>query len=142
VFLKAWGAFSTLREPAAFKSWLYSIAVNESKNALRSRKNNVSLEEEQARTFTERPDPGPSIEELVLGKPQPLLEAVKETARNTKPPWDDLDYAIFHLYYGVGEENFEEIARAVGTPSATVRSRVMRHIKPVIQRVAERFRKA
>src|SRR6266498_1894723 len=56
-FISAYGALRDFRYNSKFSTWLCSIAINKCQDHLRSRKNNISLEETNEQLACKTPDP-------------------------------------------------------------------------------------
>jgi RNA polymerase sigma-70 factor (ECF subfamily) len=111
-FLKAWKKRTSLRDVKAFRSWIYSIALNE----LRQRKRKLRpLTTKEIETTCERPLP----EQHVAGKKE--LERVM-AALNTLP--DDQREAI--LLVRIENMKFREVAEILKEPENTIKTRVRR----------------
>lgn len=111
-FLSAWEKRASLRDPGAFKPWLYSIALN----ALRQRKRKLRpLAVEEIKTACGRPSP----ERCVAGD-QELKRVL--TALNRLP--DDQREAI--LLVRMEQMKFREASEILGVPENTIKTRVRR----------------
>ncbi|MFQ6130634.1 MAG: RNA polymerase sigma factor [Armatimonadota bacterium] len=107
-FLKAYRQLHRFRGEAAFSTWLYSIAVNEGRVYLRSRRRRQARWEKQrdlegAEVEHAKPDTG-------LGPLQELLQELPERQR--------VAMALFYLE----ELSLDETARAAGAPTGTVKA--------------------
>ena len=118
--LKAWRSLASFREEAAFSTWLYRIAVNVCRDALRrqSVRQAESLEALREGGF-DPPDPAPGTESRVLS-----AESVRELrqAMSRLPEEQRVPLVLF----GVEGQSYEEIASLTGVPVGTVKSRVSR----------------
>ncbi|MGL1861380.1 MAG: RNA polymerase sigma factor [Pseudodesulfovibrio sp.] len=111
-FLKAWEKRGSLRDPKAFKSWIYSIALN----VLRQRKRKLRpLAVEDIEATCERPSP-----EQHVAASQELDRVLK--ALDQLP--DDQREAV--LLVRMENMKFREAAKALGVPENTVKTRVRR----------------
>jgi RNA polymerase sigma-70 factor (ECF subfamily) len=124
-FIKAYRGLKQFRGECAFYTWLYRIAINSAKNALRVRDRDrvgSTLDLQDARWAAEH---ATRLQELetpealtfaddICGIVNAALEALPEALR-TAVMLREID----HLSY-------EEIAAAMATPVGTVRSRVFR----------------
>ena len=99
------------RETGAFATWLYRIAVNAARDALRRRRHDpVPL------PSPEPPDPATPAETLCQQRELALLMA-RAVAELPEPL-----RVVLALHHDEGL-NFEEIARLTGTPASTLKSR-------------------
>jgi RNA polymerase sigma-70 factor (ECF subfamily) len=123
VFIKAYRSINNFRGDSAFYTWLYRIAVNAAKNALDARKRRPSADVdidniEQLNTneqFTTEEDP----ENLLAGQD---LQRVVEASLAALP--EELRRALMlREFEGLP---YEYIARIMGCPMGTVRSRIFR----------------
>ncbi len=111
-FLKAWEKRDNLRDPKAFKSWIYSIALN----VLRQRKRKLRpLAVEDIEATCERPSP-----EQHVAASQELDRVL--AALDTLP--DDQREAV--LLVRLENMKFREAAEMLGVPENTVKTRVRR----------------
>ncbi len=111
-FLKAWKKRADLRDTKAFRSWIYSIALNE----LRQRKRKLRpLTFEEIETPCARPSP------------EQHASARQELAR-VMTALDDLPDEQREAVLLVRMENmkFREAAKVLGVPENTVKTRVRR----------------
>ena len=138
-WVRVWRALGSFRGAAKFSTWLSHIAQNVCTDMGRRRRDQPSLDDPNSLLLREMPHPGPTPEEAVVGARQPIIEAIREEAARAKPPWDPLDHAIFEMMCGKIKTSFEEMARLLDLPASTVRSRVHKHIKPVLDRVRRNF---
>jgi len=132
-FIKAYRALGDFRGDSQFYTWLYRIAVNTAKNFLvaRSRRPPASdVDLEDAEHFV-------GNEGIIdLDTPENLaqcdeLRAVVEAAIRALP--EDLRVAItLREFEGL---SYEDIARVMGCPVGTVRSRIFRAREAIDQRV-------
>ncbi|OLR93281.1 RNA polymerase sigma factor [Actinokineospora bangkokensis] len=115
VFVGVWQRLGQLRDDAAFTGWLYRAATNRCLNTLRSRRPVADDEADQL------PDRGP------VGKPEreaetsAQLAALRSALRGLTP-----QQRACWLLREVHGRSYEEIARALGVTSATVRGRIAR----------------
>jgi len=111
-FLKAWEKRTDLRDAKAFRSWIYSIALN----VLRQRKRKLRpLAVEDIETTCERPSP-----EQHASDRQELDRVM--TALDALP--DDQREAV--LLVRMENMKFREAATVLGVPESTVKTRVRR----------------
>ena len=104
--LLAWQSFHRLREPAAVKSWLLRITVNCACGQRRKTGREVALEGLEERPAPESPE-----------GPGGLWEAVWALPREQR-------LAVILYYYD--DMSVAEIARTLGVPQGTVKSRLSR----------------
>ncbi len=94
------------------KNWLFKVAVNLSKNQLRSKKSEINFDDLEGVLSTE---------DEVLDSRTDCEEAVFKAVMSLKSIYRE----VIHLYYYDGYDT-NEIARILGLPSASVRSRLAR----------------
>ena len=104
--LLAWQSFHRLRDPAAAKGWLVRIAINCAYGQRRKTGREVALEGLEERPAPERPE-----------GPGGLWEAVRALPREQR-------LAVILYYYD--DMSVAEIARTLGVPQGTVKSRLSR----------------
>ena len=140
VFLKVFRNVDSFRGDSSLKTWIYRIAVNESRNHQRwfgrHRKKEVTLApagQEFETGWSVLPDPGPSPLELVMDRErQALLElALSEINPNFR--------AVLVLRELEGL-NYEEIAEILDLSLGTVKSRMLRGRDALRQRLAEHLK--
>jgi RNA polymerase sigma-70 factor (ECF subfamily) len=102
VFLRAMRQLHTLREPAAFGSWIATLARNEARMHHRARKLTVDLSDDI---------PGPSVEPAPFGTEE-LLHALRALPERYREP------LVLRL---VNQLSGEEIAGQLGLGHGTVR---------------------
>lgn len=108
-FIKAWQKLHTYRGGAKFSTWLFAIALNEFRTAVRSRKEMVSIDESEEEP--EEPSAPPDAMRL------DLTEALKRLNSNER--------AVILLCCQNGLSH-EEAASALGCPLGTVKTNVLR----------------
>lgn len=116
--LKAFGGFSKFREEARFSTWLYQIAVNACLDALRKRKETLSLDwlrEEGYDPADDAPDAFLQLEEKQ--RKQALKQAI------ARLPAEFRAAVVLVDLQGL---SYQEAADALDVPIGTVRSRVSR----------------
>lgn len=116
--LKAFRGFSRFEGRSKFSTWLYSIATNVCLDALRARRDAVSLELMMESGF-EVPDDAPeAYERLEASERRRLLKA----ALKELPP----DFKAALTLVDLHGLPYQEAADALGLPLGTVKSRVSR----------------
>lgn len=142
VFLKVFRNIGAFRGDSSLKTWVYRIAVNESRNQRRwfgrHRKQEVTLEPAYQETDSNHdilPDPGPSPLELAMNRErQELLEAaLSEINPNFR--------AVLVLREIEGL-NYDEIADILEISLGTVKSRILRGREALRQRLVEHLNPA
>jgi RNA polymerase sigma-70 factor (ECF subfamily) len=111
VFLRVYLARTRYRQAGAFSTWLYRIALNVGRDALRRhRRAPLPLPEGEP----------PAAEGLAEARceQQELAQAVEEALAELPPPLREV--LVLRHYEGL---NFEEIARLLGAPASTLKSR-------------------
>lgn len=134
---KAYAAFHQFKPGTNFKAWIYRVLVNTYINHYRRRKRapQVKSWEEMAvdgDADYARPDPNKfsSPEEAVLARMpdeevQPALESLPD------------EFRIAVILSDVDDFSYKEIAKILGIPLGTVRSRIFRGRRLLRQRLAE-----
>jgi RNA polymerase sigma-70 factor (ECF subfamily) len=121
VFVKVYRKLPTCRQPAKFISWLLTIATNESRNALRGKKNawwrRRHSYEEAIATGLERPatDPQPPDQAITHEQQQVIRQAVHRLSPELR------EVIVLHYYVDM---TYEEIADVLNCPIGTVKSRL------------------
>lgn len=113
--LKAYEKFAFLRKEEAFRSWIFTILVNQCKNQLRKRGSRQAVE------LKEEPSYQPKLEDSVVT--QDLLAVLNEEERQI------VVLTVFGGYKG------EEIARILHRRHSTIRSKYRRALKKLEQRI-------
>jgi RNA polymerase sigma-70 factor (ECF subfamily) len=87
-FIAALAALETYRERASFKAWLYTIALNISRNRLRKRRSLARLNETLQTIFRVQSQKTPSPEETVIQneKDAALWQALKKLGEKQRIP--------------------------------------------------------
>lgn len=118
-FLKAWERRSDLRDEAAFKSWLYSIALN----VLRQRKRKLRpLAVETPETECLRPSPERhASDRQELGRVLAALDSLPEEQREAV------------LLVRMENLKFREAAKVLGVPENTLKTRVRRGLLTIAE---------
>ncbi|MEF2230436.1 MAG: RNA polymerase sigma factor [Pseudodesulfovibrio sp.] len=116
-FLKAWEKRGDLREEAAFKSWLYTIALN----VLRQRKRKLRpLASDTVDAVCGRPTPERQVSDReALSRVLAALDALPEEQREAV------------LLVRMENLKFREAAEVLGVPENTVKTRVRRGLLAV-----------
>ncbi|SRR6266849_2353624 len=109
VFLRVFRAGSRYRATGAFSTWLYQIALNVARDAGRRRRQPAPLDNH------EPAEPGQSE---AYSEQRELAEAVATALAEL--PAAQREVLVLRHYEGM---NFEEIARVLGTPASTLKSR-------------------
>lgn len=148
VFIKAYRAWGSLREPGSVRSWLARITVNACRDVLRrsSRRElpfsalsgcSAPAGEEVSPGGEECPDPAP----LASAAVDPAEEAVRRSARQavleaaSALPGEVRQSLFLYYYFGFSTV---EIARTLDCPEGTVRSRLARARDHLRRTLAER----
>lgn len=122
-FLSAYRALPTF-SGTNFRSWLFRIAANQSKDEWRRRKRKeraASLDElfEQLESPVDVPDAGPGIERILEMKE---ISAIVQRALLELP----IDQRQAVILVDIQDYRYEEVARITGASLGTVKSRVHR----------------
>ncbi|MBA8793813.1 RNA polymerase sigma-70 factor (ECF subfamily) [Friedmanniella endophytica] len=125
-FVAAWRKLPTLIEPAAFRGWLYQVATRRSLDLLRRRRPQVSLDTDSAPEL-----PGPAWEDPAssaerraqLDELRRVLDALPE------------DLAVCWRLKELDGLAYAEIAAALGIPESTVRGRIARARRTLVERM-------
>jgi RNA polymerase sigma-70 factor (ECF subfamily) len=136
VFVKAYFSLKRFDQRAAFSTWLYKITVNECWDLLRKRKvrplvYESDLSEEQARQFgatDERTSEEPDISEKLVAR---------ERVRNLMAGLDERDHTMLILKEVEGFA-VEEIAEILGLNANTVKVRLFRARRRIVNQVKKR----
>lgn len=107
-FLKAFEKLSTFQFRSAFKSWLYRIAINTAKNALRGRKNTVELT--QVVIKVEEENEQALIDKELLERAQQLIKKLPQKQRQA------LKLRVFN------DLSFKEVAKKMDCPYDTAKA--------------------
>lgn len=116
----AWQYLPSLTQPGAFRGWLYQIATRRSLDLLRSRREQLPLDE-QKETVGHREAPGDARDPATVLEQQEQMASLREIL-DTLPA---LQRAIWSMRE-VDGLSYEEIARATMLPVSTVRGRIAR----------------
>lgn len=135
-FLLAWQNLSEYRFQGPFLGWLLKIARNTCLNLLRTkksqeRKKTSSLDDTACREAVVLQSDGNDTaqEGCAHAYAEQLLQMLRRRVTTQRPKWDSLDWSIFWLRVGQGEENFAQIALQVGCKVDTVKYRYRAHIQ-------------
>ena len=131
-FYKAYVSLKSFRGQSAFSTWLYAIALNTSRNKLRSRgRRGYAITQSLDRDEEEMPkmdpaskDPNPSEEALA----QDSLRCYQEALASLSPVFREA--LLLRDVEGLG---YEEIAHILKTNTGTVKSRINRARESVRQ---------
>jgi RNA polymerase sigma-70 factor (ECF subfamily) len=124
VFLRVYEHRLRYRETGAFSAWLYRIALNVARDALRRRrKEPLALGDMEPATAG--PSPAAACEQAERGR------LIARTIADLPEP---LRVVLVLRHYE--EMSFEQIARLLGAPASTVKSR----FRAALQRLRERLR--
>ena len=117
--LRAFRAFSSFRQEASFSTWITRIAMNVCTDALRKRRDAVSLDALREDTGFDVPDPAPTAYAR-LEKKERLL--ILREGMALLPP-DMREVIALRDMQG---KSYEEISDILNVPLGTVKSRVSR----------------
>jgi len=136
VFVKAYFSLKRFDQRAAFSTWLYKITVNECWDSLRKKKvrpliYEADLSEEQARqiaTSEEKQNPRPDVSERLEARQrvERLLEGLEERDR------------LMLILKEAEGFSIEEIAKVLGLNSNTVKVRLFRARRRVVEQAKRR----
>jgi len=116
--LKAYGAFSTFRGEARFSNWLYTLMMRTCLDALRRRKDDVSLDALREEGY----EPAGEAAEAYLKLEQEERRAALIAALNTLPA----DFRAVMVLLDLQGLTCREAARVLDIPEGTVKSRASR----------------
>ena len=116
--LKAYGAFSTFRGEARFSTWLYTLMMRTCLDALRRRKDDVSLDALREEGY----EPVGEAAEAYLKLEQEERRAALIAALNTLPA----DFRAVMVLLDLQGLTCREVARVLDVPEGTVKSRASR----------------
>ena len=116
--LKAYGAFSTFRGEARFSTWLYTLVMRTCLDALRRRKDDVSLDALREEGY----EPVGETAEAYLKLEQEERRAALIAALNTLPA----DFRAVMVLLDLQGLTCREAARVLDVPEGTVKSRASR----------------
>lgn len=119
-FLRAYTRRDSLRDPAAYTSWLYRVATHVCLDRLRQRSRRVLRESETDLDEVDLPDPGTPLPEVIAEK-QEMSACVQKYVADLP---DNYRAAILlHDVHGLKDS---EIAEILDVPLATVKIRLHR----------------
>ncbi len=124
VWLTVYRNISKLKEPAAFRTWLYRIAHNRALQQLRRERFEVPMPE-GLEPLEPEPEP-PAFEVADISRLHAALQTLSPTHRE-----------VIALRYQ-GGMSYEEIAEVTGNPVGTVRSRLY-YARAVLKKQMEDF---
>lgn len=115
-------------------AWLETTAVRHCLNELRRRRD-LPMEDEEYGLFGS----DDSLEDdIVQGEyVRHLRQRITQLAREWRPPWDTLDWQIFHARFGLGNPTISEIAQIIGRKESLVRERYYSRIRGVLEQVRD-----
>ncbi len=138
-FLQAWSSINRYTDRGSFVGWLLRIARNVCLNILRTKKgqanqNTPSLDDPSSFPAAAclAGDTDISRDGISRLYGDAIFQALQKRVRTKTPHWDQLDWDIFGLRVGQGEENFAQIARLLGKGVDTVKYRYQAHIQVVL----------
>ncbi len=111
VFLRVFLAGPRYREKAAFSTWIYRIALNVARDAGRRQRH------EPARLHDHEPE-SPAVSAEALYEQRELATAVDDALQTLPEPLREV--IVLRHYEAV---SFEDMARLLGTPASTLKSR-------------------
>jgi RNA polymerase sigma-70 factor, ECF subfamily len=142
VFLKVFRNIGSFRGDSTLKTWVYRIAVNESRNQRRwfgrHRKQEVTIEPAFQKSDGWRdilPDPSPSPLDLVMNRER---QELLETALGEINP----NFRAVLVLREIESLNYDEIADILEISLGTVKSRILRGRDALRLRLAERLKPA
>ncbi|MGX8699525.1 MAG: RNA polymerase sigma factor [bacterium] len=120
-FLRAWRHLEKYRGEARFGVWLYRLTYNCAMDAIRKRRETLSLDadEEEGGALPEMADEAPLPEETVLREEQ--RREVREAIAALDP--EKREILVLRELNGL---SYEEIGHALGLEAGTVKSRISR----------------
>lgn len=121
-YLEAWRGLRSLRDPGAFRTWLFRIAVNKARDHRKRRRlptQSLSDLRSGDGQQVDLPDTGPPMSDSVLAEERD--RRVRAAVAALSPEHQE----VVTLYY-VADLPVREIARALGVPKGTVLSRLAR----------------
>ena len=141
VFLKVFRNVGSFRGDSSLKTWIYRIAMNESRNQLRwfgrHRRQEVAVESTYSDDTESRqdwlPDPGRSPLELAMDREQ---EALVETALSEINP----NFRAVLVLRDIEALTYDEIAEVLEVSLGTVKSRILRGREALRRRLTEHLK--
>jgi RNA polymerase sigma-70 factor (ECF subfamily) len=141
-FSRAWQYIQTYRREASFRTWLWEIGRNLCLNHLRARKSQlnqktVALDTEHQQVL-DVPDARPTPEEILLDAAHlsHLRQEIRVYAAEKK--WEATDWELF-LFRIEKNIAYADFAKMHGRDEAYWRNRWRDKIKPVLERVRNKF---
>jgi RNA polymerase sigma-70 factor (ECF subfamily) len=133
-FIKAYRALPAFRGDSAFYTWLYRIGINTAKNYLmamgRRAPTSTEVEAEEAEGFEE----GEQLRDINTPESLLLSNEIAETVNSTIEELpEELRTAI--QMREIEGMSYEDIAKAMGCPIGTVRSRIFRAREAIAERL-------
>ena len=125
-FIRAWQHLEKYQPKAAFRTWLYRIAINSAHNIIRKQKPTVDMENFALRDKTPGPERSVENKELAHTIQQAVL-SLPEASRSV---------LVLREYGGL---SYREIADTLGIPMGTVMSR-LNYARRVLRRLLAVFR--
>jgi RNA polymerase sigma factor (sigma-70 family) len=132
VWVSAYLAFHTIKEPARLKGWLFTIARNKCRDYWRKENKRKQFWKEEVYSYTSSVEEPPLPEEEVLHKYS--LEKMAESVMALPEIYQS---AIFLYYFK--DLTLIEISNRKNIPISTVKTRMKRgkeHLKPKLQSLA------
>lgn len=128
VFLRVWTRAEQWNGRGAFRMWALRIATNLALNHLRTvrRRRELPLDPEADKSDGEQPASGPAwLVDASAGRPEQALEQLewRERLQRLLQHLSDEKREVFSLAHDA-EMDVREIARSLGIPEGTVRSRL------------------
>ena len=133
--LRAYRAFDSFRRDASFATWITRIAMNVCTDALRKRRQVVSLDAIREEQGFDPPDPGPGAYARLEEKERMRILR----AGIDKLPEDMRQMIVLRDMRGM---NYDEIGEALDLPLGTVKSRISRareKLKQILKESSELF---
>jgi RNA polymerase sigma factor (sigma-70 family) len=135
-FVSAWRNLKDYRGEGLFIVWVLRIAQNKCINEIRTRKNYeqrhmISLDDPEyyAVVDTQILETNFQNQCITHVHSQFINKELHDWVTTHSPIWDQLDWDIFLLRVGKGEDNSAEIARLLGKTADTVKYRYHAHIQ-------------
>ena len=126
-FLRAWEKIGTFKGNSSFYTWLYRIGFNLAITKINSSREN-QIDESFESTLTASDNVESTIENNELFESvQSLLDELPEEQRTA------------YILCEVDTKNYDEIANITGVPVGTVRSRIFRARKYLMENLKERL---
>lgn len=127
-FLRAFERFDTLREPEKFSVWVGSIAINSARDIFRRQRREILSDTETLEAVDLLETAGDPEDRICHSEQvQILREAV------SKLPLDSRAVVVMHY---LQEQGVADIARTLGIPEGTVKSRLY-HARSLLRKMVE-----